>query len=64
MKVKGKKLYLPIRVALAGEAAGPELHYYPEVLDLAKVVLAKNIPFVPIEERIARVEKYIESKKL
>jgi glutamyl-tRNA synthetase len=64
-KRKGKRLFMPMRIALTGRMAGPDVGEQLEVL--AKIAspaeIAEADAYVPVPERLAALKSWLAAQK-
>lgn len=59
--VKGKNLFHPVRFLLTGRMSGPDVGDQIKLLGLARGIVRADYPLVPLEQRIANIEKLVAS---
>ena len=60
-KRKGKRLFMPMRIALTGRMQGADVGEQLEVLMQEDGQVAEGVDFVPLKERIERLRKWSAS---
>jgi glutamyl/glutaminyl-tRNA synthetase len=59
---KGKRVFHPVRVALTGRWAGPDVGAQLHILAKAQPLLVTGTPIVPLEKRFEILRRFLESK--
>jgi glutamyl-tRNA synthetase len=62
LAVKGKALFHPVRFLLTGRMSGPDVGDQIKLLGLAQGIVKADYSFVPLEERIARIQKWSSAR--
>ncbi len=60
-KRKGKRLFMPLRIALTGSMAGPDVGELLALLALEQGDVAEHGAYVPLAERIAALRAWAAS---
>lgn len=59
---KGKRVFHPVRVALTGRWAGPDVGAQLHILAKSQPFLLREVAVVPIEKRFDALRRYLDSK--
>ena len=59
---KGKRLFMPVRLALTGAVSGPDVGEQLELLALEKGDVADAAALVPLDARMAQLQAYLDSQ--
>jgi glutamyl-tRNA synthetase len=64
-KRKGKRLFMPMRIALTGRMAGPDVGEQLEVLAKlgSPAEVAEQGAYVPLEDRIAQLKAWLQKQQ-
>lgn len=63
-KRKGKRLFMPMRIAFTGRMAGPDVGDQLEVLALLAdpALVAREGAYVPLEQRMAALKAWVDAQ--
>lgn len=61
MKRKGKRLFMPVRIALTGSQAGPDVGQALRLLTLEDGDLASDVAIVRLDDRIAALQTWLDA---
>jgi glutamyl-tRNA synthetase len=60
---KGKRVFHPVRVALTGRWAGPDVGAQLYILAKSQPLLVSGCPIVPVEKRFEALRRYLDAKR-
>jgi len=61
MKRKGKRIFMPYRIALTGQMQGPEVSKILHLLSLENGEISKSVHFVPLSQRIEILKQWMST---
>lgn len=62
MKRKGKRLFMPVRIALTGSQAGPDVGQALRLLTLEDGDLAAGVTVVHLDDRIKALQAWLDAR--